>query len=122
MLRRMAIGKIHRATITEADLNYEGSISVDKDLIEAAGLLPYEQVHIYNISNGERFETYLIEAEAGSGRICLNGAAARKGALGDLIILVAYGWCEEAEARAVKPKLILVDRDNRPVHRMEAAA
>jgi len=115
MKRKMLIGKIHRATVTEAALEYMGSLSVDQELLEAAGFLPYELVQVYNISNGERFETYLIEAEPGSGEVCLNGAAARKGMVGDRIILAVYGLCEEAEARTVKPRIVLVDEKNRIV-------
>lgn len=114
MKRQMFLGKIHRATVTEADLHYEGSLSVDKDLMEAAGLLPYELVQVYNINNGQRFETYLIEAEAGSGRICLNGAAARLGERGDLLIIVAFGWCDMKEAESIQPRVVLVDKYNRP--------
>jgi len=113
----MLLGKIHRATITEADLHYEGSVSVDRDLLEAAGFLTYEQVQIYNVNNGERFETYFIEAEPGSGKVCLNGAAARRGSPGDLIIMAAYGWCDEVEAREIEPRVVLVDQNNRIVNK-----
>jgi len=115
MKRKMLIGKIHRATVTEAALDYMGSLSVDKELLEAAGFLPYEMVQVYNISNGERFETYLIEAEPGSREVCLNGAAARKGTVGDRVILAVYGLCDEEEARAIKPRVVLVDEKNRIV-------
>ena len=115
MQRMMLKAKIHRATITQADLNYEGSLTVDKDLMDAAVLLPFEVIHVYNISNGERFETYLVEGEPGSGVVCLNGAAARKGAKGDLVILANYAVYEEEEARAIKPKLVFVDENNRIV-------
>ena len=87
MLRSMLKSKIHRATITDADLNYEGSLTIDSRLMEAADLFPFEQILVYNISNGNRFDTYVIEGKRGSGSICLNGAAARKGAPGDLIII-----------------------------------
>jgi aspartate 1-decarboxylase len=113
MLRVMMKSKIHRATVTQADLNYEGSLTIAEELMQAADILPYEMVHIYNISNGERFETYAIEGEAGSGVICLNGAAARKGAPGDLIIITTYATYEAAELREHHPKVVLVDKRNR---------
>lgn len=109
----MLKSKIHRATITQADLNYVGSLTLDKNLMDAAGLLNYEKVHVLNINNGERFETYIIEGEPGSGVLCLNGAAARKGAAGDLVILVAYAMMSEEEARLAKPDLVFVDNANK---------
>jgi aspartate 1-decarboxylase len=112
MQRQMLKSKVHRARVTQADLNYEGSLTLDRDLMRAADLLPYEKIHVLNVNNGERFETYVIEGEAGSGTVCLNGAAARKGAAGDLVILVSYALCEEEEARRMKPDLVFVDRDN----------
>lgn len=115
MQRQMLKSKVHRARVTQADLNYEGSLTLDVDLMRAANLWPYEKIHVLNVNNGERFETYVIEGEAGSGTVCLNGAAARKGAPGDLVILVSYAWCEEEEARRMKPDLVFVDRDNRIV-------
>jgi aspartate 1-decarboxylase len=108
----MMKSKIHRATVTESNLHYEGSLTVDSDLLKAADILPYEMVHIYNISNGERFETYAIEGAAGSGIVCLNGAAARKGAAGDLIIITTYASYTAAELRSHKPKVVLVDAHN----------
>jgi len=113
MLRVMMKSKIHRATVTQADLNYEGSLTISAELMQAADILPYEMVHVYNISNGERFETYAIEGEAHSGVICLNGAAARKGAPGDLIIITTYATYEAAAIREHHPLVILVDRHNR---------
>jgi aspartate 1-decarboxylase len=113
MLRVMMKSKIHRATVTQADLNYEGSLTIAQELMQAADILPYEMVHVYNISNGERFETYAIEGEALSGVICLNGAAARKGAPGDLIIITTYATYEAAELTEHHPKVILVDKRNR---------
>lgn len=107
--------KIHRATITQADLNYEGSLSIDQTLLEAADILPYEKVAVVNITNGERLETYAIPAEPGSGVICLNGAAARKGSPGDLIIIMTYGMMSEEEARAYRPTVVHVDRNNKMV-------
>jgi aspartate 1-decarboxylase len=111
----MMKGKLHRVTVTECDLHYEGSISIDKTLIEAAGFLVNERVDIYNIDNGERFSTYVIEGKKGSGIIGLNGAAARKVCVGDRIIIVAYAAMEEAEARAWKPKVVLCDDRNKPL-------
>lgn len=108
--------KIHRATVTLAELNYEGSIAIDSLLLEASGLREYEQVHIYDINNGERFSTYVIRAEAGSGVISLNGAAARRVQVGDLIIICAYANFSAAEAEVHKPTLVYVDRDNRVTH------
>lgn len=116
MLITVCKSKIHRATITDADLNYVGSISIDSDLIKAAGLMPYEKVQIANISNGERLETYVIEAPAGSGTIALNGAAARKGSVGDLIIIIAYGHMTKEEAEGFEPKVVHVDQHNKPAN------
>lgn len=113
MTREMFKSKIHRATITEADLNYEGSLTVDPDLLEAADMLPYERVYIYNIDNGSRFDTYIIEGEKDSGTIGLNGAAARLGHVGDKVIIVTYAVMNEAEAKNHQPKIILVDENNR---------
>jgi len=107
-------GKIHRATITQCDLNYEGSISVDSALMERAGILPHEQVDVLNINNGERFTTYAIPAAAGSGTIGVNGAAARLAQKGDLVIIVAYARMEEAEAKSFQPRVLLVDAHNKP--------
>ena len=107
-------GKIHRATVTQCDLNYEGSISVDAALLERAGILPHEQVDVLNINNGERFTTYAIPAPAGSGTIGINGAAARLAQKGDLVIIVAYARMEEAEAKSFQPRVLLVDANNKP--------
>jgi aspartate 1-decarboxylase len=107
-------GKIHRATVTQCDLNYEGSISVDAALMERSGILPNEQVDVLNINNGERFTTYAIPAAAGSGIIGINGAAARLAQKGDLVIIVAYARMEEAEAKNFTPRVLLVDGNNRP--------
>ena len=107
-------GKIHRATITQCDLNYEGSISVDSALMERAGILPHEQVDVLNINNGDRFTTYAIPAPAGSGTIGVNGAAARLAQKGDLVIIVAYARMEEAEAKSFQPRVLLVDAKNKP--------
>jgi len=113
MLRQMLKAKIHRAVITEADLNYEGSLSIDEDLMKEVGISPYERVKVYNISNGERFDTYAILGKSGSGVIGLNGAAARKGMVGDLIIIVTFGFYSEVELETYVPKIALVDENNR---------
>jgi len=105
--------KIHRARVTEADLHYVGSVTVDQELLEAAGILPYEQVDIYDITNGARLTTYALPGERGSGEIKINGAAAHLVRPGDLVILVAYGVFEEEEARSLKPTVVLVDEKNR---------
>jgi aspartate 1-decarboxylase len=105
--------KIHRATTTHAELHYEGSCAIDDDLLQAAGIREYEQIHIYNVNNGERFVTYAIRAEAGSGIISVNGAAAHKADVGDLLILCAYGQYDEAEAARHKPRLVYPDAENR---------
>ena len=107
-------GKIHRASVTQCDLHYEGSISVDSALLERAGILPHEQVDVLNINNGERFTTYAIPAPAGSGMIGINGAAARLAQKGDLVIIVAYARMEEAEAKSFHPRVVLVDGANKP--------
>ncbi|MFC1659124.1 aspartate 1-decarboxylase [Pseudomonadota bacterium] len=108
----MLKGKIHRATVTEADLNYVGSITIDKDLLEASGLLPNERVDVLNITNGERLSTYVLEAARGSKQIKMNGAAARKISVGDLVIIIAYAHMSEDEAKTFKPKVVIVDEDN----------
>ena len=113
MLRVMLKSKIHRATVTHLDLHYEGSLTISAELMQAADILPYERVHVYNISNGERFDTYALEGEANCGIICLNGAAARKGALGDLIIIATYATYDAAELKEYQPRLVMVDRHNR---------
>lgn len=105
--------KIHRATVTGADLNYEGSVSIDPQLCELAGLRPFEQVDIYNCNNGERFTTYVILGK--SGEVCLNGAAARKVHAGDIVIICAYASYSEVEAAKHKPQLVRVDSKNRPI-------
>ena len=114
MLLTLLKGKIHRATVTQCDLHYEGSISVDAGLLERAGILPHEQVDVLNINNGERFTTYAIAAPAGSGTIGINGAAARRAQKGDLVIIVAYARMDEAEARSFQPRVLMVDSNNKP--------
>lgn len=108
----MLKGKIHRAVVRQAELNYVGSITVDTDLLEAAGILEYEMVQIVDIENGSRFETYTIAGEAGSGMICLNGAAARQVAVGDHIIIMSYAQMTPEEAKEHKPKVVFVDEEN----------
>lgn len=115
MLRTMFKSKIHRATVTEANLNYVGSITIDSDLLKAADILEHEQVAIVNVNNGARFETYTIAGPAGSGVVCLNGAAARLAHPGDLVIIISYGQYSEAELVGHKPTVVLVDADNRMV-------
>ena len=115
MNRTMMKSKIHRATVTDADLNYVGSITIDRGLMEAADLLEYEHVHVVNINNGARFETYVIEGERDSGTICLNGAAARLAQPGDKVIVISYAVYEAAELAGHQPKIVLVDDANIPV-------
>jgi len=112
MIRTMLKCKIHRATVTEAVLHYEGSITIDETLMEAAGLLEYEQVHIYNIDNGNRFSTYVIRGERDSGVVCVNGAAARKVSRGDLLIVANYAAYDEKELVNFRPTLVYVDEKN----------
>ncbi len=107
--------KIHRATVTGADLNYEGSITIDSELMKLADILPYEKVDIYNVTNGERFSTYVIPGEPGSGEVCLNGAAARKVQKGDIVIIVSYCELEEEEVKNFSPTVVLVDGNNKPI-------
>jgi aspartate 1-decarboxylase len=111
----MLMGKVHRATVTDANLNYEGSLTLDADLLEAAGMLPYEQVQVLDVDNGARLTTYLIEGERSSGQVIINGAAARLVSPGDKVIIVAYAEMEDDEARVYTPKVVLVDGANRPV-------
>ncbi len=115
MRRSVFKSKIHRATVTHADLDYEGSISVDEDLMEAAGIWQYEQVHVWNITRGTRLLTYAIKGERGSGVICLNGAAAHQNKPGDLVILATFAEMDESEARVHRPTVVLVDAKNRIV-------
>ena len=113
MTRSMLKGKIHRATVTGADLHYEGSITIDEELLEAADILPYEEVRIYNVRNGERFETYIIPGKKNSGEICLNGPTARKGVVGDKVIIFCYSYFDDSELKGYKPKIVLVNAKNR---------
>ncbi len=115
MFRNMFKSKIHRATVTDADLNYNGSITIDSELLEASGILPYEHVHVVNINNGNRFETYVIEGKPGSGEICINGAAARLVHSGDLVIIITYSMVPENELDQFEVKTVLVDSQNKIV-------
>jgi aspartate 1-decarboxylase len=114
MMRNMMKSKIHRATVTEANLNYVGSITIDEDLMEAADLWENEKVQVVNINNGARLETYVIPGPRGSGVICLNGAAARHAQPGDKVIIISYALMTEEEARSYKPRIVLMDEANRP--------
>ena len=113
MQRMMLRAKLHRATVTEADLHYEGSCGIDEDLLDAADMKEFEQIELYNINNGERFSTYVIKAPRGSGVISLNGAAARRAQVGDLMIICTYAPMTEAEVSSHKPKVVLLDVQNR---------
>ena len=120
MRRRMMKSKIHRATVTDANLHYVGSITVDRDLMDQADLLEYEQVAVVDIDNGARLETYVIEGERGSGSICLNGAAARLVSPGDRVIIISYAEYEDAELEGYEPTVVHVDSSNRPVDALTA--
>ena len=113
MQRLLLKSKIHRARITDSNLNYEGSLTIDADLLQAADILTYEQIKVYNVNNGARFDTYAIPGPAGKGDICLNGAAARMGAVGDLIIIATYAHYDEGEIAGHEPKVVLVDPRNK---------
>lgn len=113
MRRELFKSKIHRATVTDANLDYEGSVTIDEDLMTAADLLPHERVQVVNVNNGARFETYVLPGEAGTGVVCLNGAAARLGEIGDRVIIISYAHFEEAEAAAHQPRVVTVDERNR---------
>jgi len=115
MRRTFFKSKIHRATVTHADLDYEGSVSIDEDLLDAAGIWEYEAVHVWNITRGTRLETYAIKGKRGSGVICINGAAAHLNKPGDLVILATFAEMDDSEARSHVPKVVLVDRENRIV-------
>ena len=119
MQRTMCKGKIHRATVTQANLNYVGSITIDQDLLDAADIYPYEKVQVVNVNNGSRLETYTIAGARGSGVICLNGAAARLNAEGDIVIIMSYGQFDEQEIRNLVPQIVFVDEQNRLVEKKE---
>ena len=113
MMLNMLKGKIHRATVVQAEVDYIGSITIDQDLMDAAGILEYEKVQVADVDNGNRLETYVIAGEPGSGMICLNGAAARYVELGDKVIIMCYAQMDEVEARFFKPNVVFVDDDNK---------
>jgi len=115
MQRTLLKSKIHRATVTEADLHYEGSVTIDPMLLQAADIVDHEQVDIYNITSGERLTTYAIEGKPGAGEICINGAAAHLVKPGDMVIIASYAIYDEADLADYEPKVILVDQDNQPV-------
>lgn len=121
MQRTLLKSKIHRATVTEADLHYEGSVTIDPMLLEAADIVDHEQVDIYNITSGERLTTYAIEGKPGAGEICINGAAAHLVKPGDMVIIASYAIYDEADLADYEPKVILVDQDNQPVTADSAA-
>ena len=116
MQRIMLKTKIHRARVTDDNVEYEGSITIDETLMEAAGIIPFEQVQIYNVTNGNRFTTYAITGERDSGAICINGAAAHKASTDDVIIIACYGFYDEAEYSDHRPRLVYVDEANRITH------
>lgn len=122
MQKTMLSSKIHRATVTHAELHYEGSCAIDEYLLEAAGLVENEQIHVWNINNGERFVTYVIRGLRGSGVISLNGSAARRGIVGDLIIIAAFSQVSDSELGQHTPKLVFVDRENRVTEIREQVA
>ena len=113
MMRIMLKAKIHRATVTDRSLDYEGSVTIDRDVMDAVGMLPNEQVQVYNVSNGERFETYAISGARGSGEICINGAAAHRAEIGHLVIIANYGLFSEEDLQGFSPRVALVDAKNR---------
>jgi aspartate 1-decarboxylase len=120
VIKEMMIGKIHRATVTGADLSYVGSITIDKDLLDAVGIEANQKVEIVNNNNGARLATYVIEGERGKGDVCLNGAAARLVQPGDVVIIIAYGLLDDAERENFEPKVILMDEDNKIVKMVHA--
>ena len=115
----MLKSKIHRATVTDANINYEGSITIDSKLMKAADILPYEQVHVLNVNNGARFTTYAIEGREGSGEICLNGAAARLGVKGDLVIILTYTDVPEEQLKDYKPRIVHVNEKNEIITKLD---
>jgi aspartate 1-decarboxylase len=122
MMRTLLKSKLHRVTVTRTELHYEGSCAVDEALLEAAGLVEYERVDIYNVNNGQRFSTYVVEAPRGSGTICVMGAAARLASVGDRLIVAAFATLEEPEVRAHRPRVVLVDEKNHLLEVKSASA
>jgi len=118
-MRMMLKSKIHRATVTDANINYEGSITIDRKLMKEADILPYEQVHVLNINNGARFTTYAIEGGKGSGEICLNGAAARLAARGDIVIILTYTQVPEEQTKNHQPKIVHVNEKNEIITKLD---
>ncbi len=119
MLLNLLRAKIHGARVTDANLEYEGSIEIDSNLVKEAGMLPFEKVHVLNVTNGERIETYVIPGTPGSKRICLNGAAARKAQVGDKVLILAYTWLDESELERLKPVILVMNDANEVVeHRV----
>ncbi len=118
-MRTMMKSKIHRARVTDANINYEGSITIDRKLMTAADILPYEQVHVLNVNNGARFTTYAIEGTEGSGDICLNGAAARLGVKGDIVIILTYAQVPEEQTKGYRPKIVHVNENNVMVTKLD---
>jgi aspartate 1-decarboxylase len=114
-IRTLLNGKIHRATVTQCELHYEGSCAIDEDLLDAAGIVPNEQVHIWNIDNGERFVTYAIQGQRGSGMISINGSAARRASLGDLVIIASFAQVSDTELAQHSPRLVFVNAQNKQV-------
>jgi len=113
MLRAFLRAKIHRATVTRVDIGYEGSLSLDEDILTAAGLWPYERIEVWNVTNGKRFTTYVIQGEKGSGRVEVYGAAGHKVSVGDVVIIAAYGYMDESEMELFRPKIVLMGEANR---------
>lgn len=120
MKRIMLKSKIHRATVTDTNLHYEGSLTLDEELMEASNILEHEQVDIYNISNGQRFHTYVIKGKRGSGEVCLNGASARLGSRGDLIIICSYALCDEKEILNYRPVIVHLNSENQIITKSDA--
>ncbi len=120
-MRTMLKSKIHRARVTDANINYEGSITIDKKLMTEAEILPYEQVHVLNLNNGARFTTYAIEGREGGGGICLNGAAARLAVKGDIVIILTYAQVSEEDAKNYRPKIVHVDENNAITQKLDEA-
>jgi aspartate 1-decarboxylase len=122
MIRTMLQAKLHRVRLTHSDLDYEGSCGIDADLLEASGIFEFQQVDIYNVNNGQRFSTYAIRAPQGSGEVSLNGAAARKAMIGDLLIIAAYSQYSEEQLKTWRPVIVQVDGNNRPKHARKRVA